>query len=67
MIPLPDRDPQVRRGLLIVARTDLLQARQDYPHLADDRIDQVLTFMSDTIDALPAPPRIGVLQTLKPA
>jgi tetratricopeptide (TPR) repeat protein len=59
IIPLQERDEQRRRGLLLIARADLSQARDEHPHLAGSpEIDGVLSLMTQTIAALPAPPEI---------
>jgi tetratricopeptide (TPR) repeat protein len=50
IIPLQDRHEQPRRGLLLIARADLRQARDEYPHLAGSpEIDGVLSLMTQTI------------------
>jgi tetratricopeptide (TPR) repeat protein len=63
IIPLWERDEQRRRGLLLVARADLRQAVDEYPHLAESReIDGVLSLMDETIEAIPAAPEIQALR-----
>jgi tetratricopeptide (TPR) repeat protein len=63
IIPLWERDEQRRRGLLLVARADLRQAVDEYPHLAESpEIDGVLSLMDETIEAIPAAPEIRALR-----
>ena len=62
IVPLKERDEQLRRGLLLVAMADLRQAADEYRHLAaSPGINSVLSLMAKTIEAIPAAPEIRAL------
>ncbi len=65
LMPLADRHPQRRRGLLMVARADLRQAMLDYPGLsAEPEILGVLKSMTDMIESSPSVPTLRAVDAL---
>lgn len=62
IIPLIDRHPQRRRGLLAVALADLRQARLDFPDLSGEpEAERVLTLIGEALASVSAAPRIDAL------
>lgn len=62
LIPLENRHPWARRGLLSVARADLVRAREDFPVLAErPEIDRVLAQIDGVLATLP---RTGTVRAL---
>ncbi len=62
IIPLTNRHPQRRRGLLAVALADLRQAQLDFPDLSGEaEMKRVLDLLTDALASVPAPPPIRAL------
>jgi tetratricopeptide (TPR) repeat protein len=62
IIPLTDRHPQRRRGLLAVALADLHQAQLDFPDLSGEaEMKRVLDLLTQALASVPSPPPIRAL------
>jgi tetratricopeptide (TPR) repeat protein len=67
IIPLTDRHPQRRRGLLAVALADLRQAQRDFPNLSSEtQMKRVLDLLTKALGSVPAPPPIRALAEAAP-
>ncbi|HEY0167637.1 MAG TPA: tetratricopeptide repeat protein [Jatrophihabitans sp.] len=62
LLPPPACHPQRARGLLLVARNDLREARTRYGELTDNvEVDRILQRMDYAVAKVPAPPPIATL------